>query len=126
MSTHYYKLKQPLTSVRILNDESPTHKQISIWIKHGLAGILTIPIDLISHFLFCLYDQDGEVVYTSWGGKEKGSQVNFIGDSRYLPDDMTLISEYGEVYTLKEVKAKQGAKRSDGMPTELFGYEEKK
>ena len=126
MSTHYYRLKQPLTSIHIQTHDSPQHKYVDIWVNHGLAGTLTIPKDLISHFLFCLYDRDDEVVYTSWGGKEKGTQVNFIGDSRYLPDDMTLISEYGEVFTLKEIKARQGAKRTDGMPTELFGYEEKK
>lgn len=68
------------------------------------------------------YEDDGDCpMRTHWGGSEVGSIVT--ENENNLPDEMIVISEYGDLLTVREVRARQGAKRKDGAPTELFGYE---
>ena len=45
-------------------------------------------------------------------------------NDKHLADEATVISEYGDLLTVAQVKARDGVERSDGWPTELFGYEE--
>ncbi len=122
MSTSYYRLREPVTSLRIERNE--THARLSIWTNHGLAGTLVLRGDELAPLLCALsLDQDDFTcpLRTHWGGKDRGSVVTVNDPS--LPDDVNVISEYGVLLTVGEVKARDGAKRSDGYPTELFGYE---
>jgi len=98
--------------------------QLQIWINHELSGLLTVSKHDTRKILsmFTAYEEDNECPLRShWGGPERGSIVT-INDPT-IPDEACVISEYGELLTVREVKARSGAKRSDGMPTELFGYE---
>jgi len=71
---------------------------------------------------FALEEPDNKCPLRSyWGGSEKGSIV--YTNENDLSDDMLVISSYGELLTVAQVKARHGAKRKDNMPTELFGYE---
>jgi len=72
--------------------------------------------------IFALYEEDDRCpLRTHWGGPGCGAVVT-VHDSE-LPDEAVVISEYGDLLTVGEVKARQGARRKDGWPTELFGYE---
>lgn len=123
MSTSYYRLKQPITHLRI--EDAGGHDKIKIWVDHGLAGSLTVAKRDTKEFvrLFVLYEEDNECpLRTHWGGKERGAVVTVNDDT--LADESVVVSEYGELLTVADVKKRDGARREDGFPTELFGYEE--
>ena len=122
MSTSYYKLKEPITSIRIESNER--HDKLTIFTRHGNAGMLVLDRgdgkDIAR--MFMAYDEDNKCpMRTHWGGKE-GAVVT--ENEENLLDEMTVISEYGEILTVGDVRKRAGAKRKDGMPTELFGYED--
>ena len=122
MSTSYYRLKKPITHLRLT--ESPGHDRLTIWVNHAMSGTLTLANRETQEFLrlFAQYQEDARCpLRTYWGGSDRGSVVTVNDDT--LPDEMCVISEYGQLLTVAEVKARAGTKRSDGMPTELFGYE---
>lgn len=123
MSTSYYRLPPPITHLRV-EDVNPTHTRLSVWIDHGLSGTLVIPTTAFRDVLrlFTKYEDDFHCpLRTHWGGGERKSIVT-VNDPD-LPDEAIVISEYGELLTVAQVKARDGIGRSDGMPTELFGYE---
>lgn len=122
MSTSYYRLKPPVTYLRI--EDQGSHNKISVWVSHGLSGALVVSkrethaiVDM-----FTLHEKDSQCpLRTHWAGASRGTVVTINDDT--LADEICVVSEYGELLTVGEVKARDGAKRSDGMPTELFGYE---
>jgi hypothetical protein len=120
MSTSYYRLRPPVTHLRL--ESGGGHDRLSIWIDHGLAGVLRLPKaatrDLLRAFILDEVDSECPLL-THWGGKAAVVTVN----DGSLPDETVVVSEYGELLTVAEVKVRDGAVRSDGMPTELFGYE---
>ncbi len=122
MSTNYYNLKEPFTSVRILSEGN--HDKITFWSRHGNAGTLIVERGdgkLIIKMLIN-YNEDTKCpMRTHWGGKDIGAIVT--ENIPNLEDKRVLISEYGEIVTVKEIRNRKGAKRADGMPTELFGFE---
>lgn len=120
MSTSYYGLHKPITHLRV-ESSNQGHTKLAIWIDHGHAGTLTIPTQSLGDVLFLLFDCDKHPpLRTHWGG-EYGAIVTVC--DKDMPDEAVLISEYGKLLTVGQVKARDGAKRLDGMPTELFGYE---
>ena len=124
MSTSYYRLKQPITYLRV--EDIGGHNKISIWVAHGLSGELIVPKEQTRYIVDCFveYEEDNRCpLRTHWGGKDRGSVVTII-DPTY-PDEAIVVSEYGDILTVAEVKARDGARRTDNMPTELFGYEDK-
>ena len=120
MSTSYYGLYKPLTCLRI-ECSNQEHTRLSVWICGGHAGTLTVPTQTLKNFLMLFCSDHNCLLRTHWGGKDRGSVVTVLHDA---PDETIVISEYGQLLTVGQVKARDGAKRSDGMPTELFGYEE--
>ena len=125
MSTSYYRLKPPITHLEL--ELKPGHDRVKIWVNHGLVGELILANRETCAFLDCftLHEPDNECPLRSyWGGAEKGTVVyaNEINLSR----EMIVISEYGELLTVAQVFARRGAKRKEGLPTELVGYEEEK
>ena len=121
MSTSYYRLIEPFTSLRL--EEGPGHDRLTVFEEHANCGTLTFSKGLGRSVarLFTKYEDDGQVpLRTHWGGKDRGSIVT-VNDP-ILPNETTVISEYGDILTVGQVKARDGVKRSDGMPTELFGY----
>lgn len=120
MSTSYYGLAEPITHLRI-EDSNQAHTRLSIWIDHGHAGTLTLPTHELAGVLLLLCDESKCLLRTHWGGKVRGAVVTV--DDEDVLDETLLISEYSELLTVAQVKARDGAKWSDGMPTKLFGYE---
>lgn len=119
MSTSYYRLRSPITHLRL--ESGGGHDRLSIWIDHGLAGVLTLPKeatrDLARAFIL-----DSECPLRTHWDSERQKAVVVVNDES-LPDEVAVVSEYGELLTVGDVKARDGATRADGMPTELFGYE---
>ena len=122
MSTSYYRLKPPVTHLRLEKGEG--HDRLRVWVNHALAGVLTLRKEETHSMLDCftLYEDDFCCpLRTRWGGADRGAIVT---ENDTLPDEAVVISEYGQLLTVAEVKARDGATRKDGMPTELFGCEE--
>jgi len=122
MSTSYYRLKPPITYLRL--EEGHGHDKLTLWVNHANVGTITLRKEEVRGVISCftLYEEDNECPLRSyWGGSERGSAV--YANENDLPDDMLVISEYGELLTVAQVKARHGAKRKDKMPTELFSYE---
>ena len=122
MSTNYYRLSPPVTHLRL--EDKGGHDRISIWVNHGLAGSLIVSkreTRGIIRIFTCYESNDKCPLYTYWGGAERGVVVTVNDET--VPDEAVVISEYGELLTVAEVKRRDGAKCNDGMPTELFGYE---
>ena len=123
MSTSYYRLRQPITYLRL--EPGPGHDRLNVWVSHGLAATFVIrPGDTpdILRMFAVMEEADNECpLRTYWGGDEKGTVV--VVNDGTLPDEAQVISERSELLTVAEVKSRAGAKRADGTPTELFGYE---
>ena len=124
MSTSYYRLIEPFTSVRL--ECGQRHDRLTVFEMGANCGTLTLNAGTgkIVASLFALHQEDNMCpLRTHWGGASRGSIVTVNDDS--MPDDATVLSEYGDVLTVAQVKARDGAGRDDGMPTELFGYQDK-
>lgn len=125
MSTSFYPLREPITQLDL---ESDVFMELRVWTKDwphiGTGNFSFRNEETQRRFLrmFADTDVDKPAMRTTWGGSERGTVVH---DEAHLPDDTQLISEYGELVTVSKVLARAGAKRADGTPTELFGYEEK-
>ncbi len=124
MSTSYYRLIEPFTSLRL--DEGARHDKLTVFESGANCGTLTVNHGTGRRLAQCFaaHEDDGQCpLRTHWGGKDRGAVVTVNDPS--LPDEATVVSEYGDVLTVGRVKARDGQGRSDGMPTELFGYEDK-
>lgn len=104
MSTAYYPLRDPITSIKV--EEGPSHDRVSIWESGGLAGVLTVSKGAGSRIAFMLADTTDEVLRTGWGGDSIGCVV--YGRLKTLAPDLCVVSEYGEVMTVSEVAAMAG------------------
>lgn len=126
MSTSYYKLRGPYTHIKITESaRGPEWCRIELMAEGEFAGEMILRheevYNVIKNFAEASYDDSQAALRTHWGGKERGAIVTVQDES--LADDVTVISEYGDILTVGEVKARDGAHRQDGYPTELFGYE---
>jgi len=108
MSTSYFRLIEPFTRLRL--EENPVHDEVSVWESGALAGILTVTHGLGREvvLLFTKYEEDNECPLRSyWGGVGVGAVVYENGEP--LPDEAVVVSEYGDILTAKEVRARHGA-----------------
>ena len=113
MSTNYYHLREPVTAIKV--DETELGFR-NVWITIGDydAGYLHLKEEDVSALLLLLGDQayDDQVpVRTTFGGKGAGLLVH----ERYrgLNPALQLISEYGDLTTLAEVRKLAGAGRGE-------------
>ena len=122
MSTSYYRLVEPFTSIRLR--EEPGHDRATFWESGANCGTLTVSRGVGARLALLFANREDDhacPMRTHWGGRDQGSVVT-VNDTS-LADDVTLISDYGQVLTVAEVKARTGQRRKDGWPTELLGYE---
>ena len=123
MSTSYYAIAKPVSALKV-HDNTDKLDTIEFWIAGEYAGELTMDKRHTKSFLqkFIEYTDDFQCpLHSHWGGADRGAIV--IVNRSDIGDDEMVISEYGDLLTVAQVKARDGAKRKDGFPTELFGYE---
>ena len=110
MSTEYYRFVPPFTSIRI--DEDATYDRVTVFEKNANCGVLTVTRGLgRAVALLFRHDEAHPVLRTYWGGNDQGCQVEEC--AYFLHDDEYVVSEYGEVSTVAEVKAKRGKGRDE-------------
>ena len=123
MSTSYYYVRQPFTSVHL--EEGPVHDRVTIFEKGANCGMLTVTAGTGSSVCWFFADHNVEdwqaPMRTHYGGKDVGCVVT--ENLRGLDPRLLLISEYGKPMTVGEIRALAGRRRKDDAPGELFGYD---
>lgn len=122
MSTAYYYLREPFTSIRL--ERGPSHDRVTLWERGANIGTLTVSAGTGSMvtYLFAEVEYDGKApMRTHWGGTKVGCVVT--ENVRGLDPSLVLVSEYGDVLTVGDIRARSGHGRGTAKPGELFGYE---
>ena len=113
MSTTYYRLRDPITSVIL--EEGPVHDRLRIWQDHGLAGELAVTSGAgrpIARMFFVTDVDDAHcAIHTYYGGAERGCVVT-VNDETLLDSAVVLDGDTDEVFTVGEVKAFAGLGRT--------------
>ncbi len=122
MSTNYYRLREPFTGASFVDYGNLVKAVIRIngkyagylWIEPGDRRVLSI----------AMADRDHSAMQSHSSSPGRGTVVmeNVAG---LEPTDQ-LVDDYGDLYTVAQIRARDGAKRVDGLPCELFGYEDQK
>ena len=99
MSTSYYRLKPPFTSIR--TEVGGGHTRLSLWVNHAKAGDITLRNEELPAVLHVLARDTPAIrrVATADGG----TRLDF-DDDNVEPDHM-LISEYGDLTCLEKLEA---------------------
>ena len=123
MSTSYYYVRQPFTSVRL--EEDLVYDRVTVFERSMNCGTLIVSRGIGSSvcWFFSEHDVDDShaPMRTHYGGKDVGCVVT--ENVRGLDPRLLLISEYGKPMTVDEIRALAGHVRKDGTPGELFGYD---
>jgi hypothetical protein len=110
MSTSYYRLRPPITSLRL--EEGTAHDRLLIWEGHGLAGVLTLGRGSGRSLALMLSESGADgltcAAHIHYGGDSAGCVVTV--NEPILPDSAVVVSEDGEVTTMDRVKAWHGRK----------------
>uniref|UniRef100_A0A6M3L3G4 Uncharacterized protein n=1 Tax=viral metagenome TaxID=1070528 RepID=A0A6M3L3G4_9ZZZZ len=102
MSTSYYSLREPFTSIRI--ESNSQHDKITFWSRHGNAGTLTVDKGDAKLIAIMISDNENlQPIHSHYGG-EKGTIIT-ENISGLLPEQV-LISEYGEALTVAQIRSK--------------------
>jgi len=97
----YYRLRHPVTSVRVENDKS--HNSVSIFVNHARSGQIVLRSTETTSFLLAMCDLRPIMVYS----------FVFVGDELLghlvevesgLKDEMTVVGDDGDVTTVGDVR----------------------
>ena len=99
MSTSYYGLRPPVTSVRV--EEEGDRAILSIWVNGSPAGKLVLAKKNLKPFLKgVLADADDPVMHVTCGGEH----MLLCRMLHYARPEDQVISEYGELTTVRDVQ----------------------
>ena len=105
MSTDYYYLKEPVTGIEIVIDGE--RAEVKVMLDGEFAGALSMPSATAAKFACGLLEIDRDCpIVTNWGGAKAGCVVNEY--VRGLDPSLQLVSEYGDVRTVAEIRALAG------------------
>lgn len=107
MSTSYYRIKKPFTSLRAEAIPGAGYTDIGIWVNHSKAGVIVVRNEEVKDALL-VFRRSVLSVFQS--GIEGGHTILDYEDDD-VEDDTQLISEYGELTTVAELKAKGAVER---------------
>lgn len=96
MSTSYYRLKPPITSVRA--DSGGSHTILGIWVNHAKAGEITLRNEEVSDVLRVM--RADSLAITRFA-RHDGYGYDFCDDDVEI--DTPLVSESGEIVTLADL-----------------------
>ena len=112
MSTAYYRLREPITSVQL--DEGPGHDRLRIWQDHGFAGELVLTAGAgreVARMFFETNADDAHcAIHAYYGGDERGCVVT-VNDPTLPESAVVLDGDTDEVLTVGEVRAFDGRGR---------------
>lgn len=98
MSTYYYELREPWSSIRVYDSPGP-HTQITLWNDGAYSGMLTINEDHKQEALDCFFDRESSIGNQYGRGQGKLLGYNHQRD----PRTDQIISEYGDICSYKEL-----------------------
>ena len=110
MSTSYYHFRPPITSVRL--EEGPSHDRLTIFETRANIGTLVLSKGMgktVASYFADEVEDNRAPLRTHFGGKGRGCVVT-VNDP-HLHDETYVIDEYGQVYTVAQVKAMDGRGR---------------
>lgn len=101
MSTNYYSLKKPITSIRPKIMDGHTH--VDIWVNHAKAGTLVFRNDEWKDAIWLFVENNISPMRTFWGGVEKGCIVEETDTS--FSTEQQMVDEFGELTTVGQIRA---------------------
>ena len=107
MSTSYYRIKKPFTSLRTEDIPGAGYTDIGIWVNHAKAGVIVVRNEEVADVLMAFRRSVSAVAQS---GIEGGHTVLDYDDDD-VEDDTPLISDCGELTTVVELKAKGAVER---------------
>lgn len=113
MSTAYYRLREPITSLRL--EEGSAHDVLTVWESGAWAGTLTLSKGasraVARMFFVTDVDDVRAALHTYYRGAKHGCVVTVNDET--LPDSAIVLGEDGEMLTVREVKAFAGQGRRE-------------
>ena len=98
MSTHYHKLSDCWSSIRIENVHN--HTKVKIWQRGGLAGDLVLDSEYASDCLRCFFEGDSSLQTSS---KQHGLLLIHLTPNELYEERDQFLSEYCELLTYHEI-----------------------
>jgi len=103
MSTEYYRMRAPVTSVRLDATPGGTHDRVRVWVDHKLSGELLVDRG-VGPAVCLLFARDAPTITAVGLG---GGHVGLIVQDDHHDDDHhdgeCLVSELGDVTTWREL-----------------------
>ena len=119
MSTSYHRLVDKVTHLRL--EVGTGHDLLHIWVEHGKVGTLTLPKGSSATITRLFAEDEDDTtcpIRTHFGGSAQGTIIT--ENHGPWPLDMVVVSDYGEIFTVAEVKAWEGAGRDANLPTDTI------
>lgn len=106
MSTSYYRLKEPITSLRLTS--GPAWDHLTVFENGAQAGTLVLSKDVGPRVALMFADKQEFTcpAHTHWGGADRGCVVTI--NDKEMSDDAVVVSQYGEIMTIGKVKSYDG------------------
>lgn len=104
MSTEYYALKKPITSIR--PEIMGGHTHVGIWVNHAKSGTLVFHNDEWKDAIWLFVEKNVVTppIHSFWGGTKDGCIVKEIDASS--PVEQQMVNEFGELMTVGQIRAK--------------------
>lgn len=96
MSTSYYNLRSPWTSIRVTQDPGAPHARISLWEKGALAGELCVTAESVTAIVTGFRDKQVCNTFVAPGGP----YLDLMRD----PEVDCIVNEYGEVESWRSLR----------------------
>jgi len=102
MSTDYYWLRDPFTSIRL--EEGEVHDRVTLWEGGANCGTLTLRAGhgRVVCRMFADTDDANAPIHTHFGGADVGCVVTESASA--LDEPYILVSEYGQPLTVGEIR----------------------
>lgn len=107
MSTEYHLPVEPVDKITVTEDGDMVCATLIT--KDGALGTFRTSKENLPFFL-CHMKDDHVVIHTTFGGESAGLVVS--EHTRGLDPEQTVISEYGELFTVSQIRALSGAGKS--------------
>ena len=102
MGTSFHLLRPPFTSVR--TTVGAGHTTLSIWVNHAKTGDIVLRNEEVPEVLLALSLRDGDDFRCAAHANSNGLRVNIT-----LDPSTCLVSDYGEITTLAELRRESHA-----------------